>query len=127
MEEILQYVLSVDKNGNPLDGSKNYKIHLPYDIPPNMFWSLIVYDLETKLIIQTDQAWPSIHSQNKNLIKNDDGSIDVFFGPGLPNIEKNPWIKTIPEKKWYLILRIYGVTETKNIENWNPGEIEVLN
>ena len=56
MEEILQYVLSVDKNGNPLDGSKNYKIHLPYDIPPNMFWSLIVYDLETKLIIQTDQA-----------------------------------------------------------------------
>jgi len=127
MEEILQYVLSVDINGNLLDGSKNYKIHLPGNIPSNLFWSIIVYDTETKLIIKTDQSWPSIHSQNKNLKINDDGSIDVFFRSDLPIDEKNPCIKTIPEKKWYLILRIYGVKETNKNINWKPGEIEVLN
>ena len=56
MEETLQYVLKVDKNGNPLDGGKNYKIHLPPNIPLNQFWSMIVYDKETDLIIQTDQS-----------------------------------------------------------------------
>jgi hypothetical protein len=123
MEETLQYVLKVDKNGNPLEGGKNYKIHLPPNIPLNQFWSMIVYDKETDLIIQTDQNWPSVHSQSSNLIINQDGSVDAFFGP---NVQANSGIncvKTIPGKNWYLILRLYGVTELSNVNNWKPDEI----
>ena len=123
MEEILQYVFISDVKGKQLDGSKNYELHLPPNFPPNRFWSMIVYDKETDLIIQTDQNWPSVHNQSSNLIINQDGSIDAFFGPNVQANSGVNCVKTIPGKNWYLILRLYGVTEASNINNWKPDEI----
>ena len=89
----------------------------------NQFWSIILYDKETDLMINTDQSWPSVHSQTSSLIINQDGSVDAFFGQ---NVQANSGVnsvKTIPGKYWYLILRIYGVKKASNINNWNPDEI----
>jgi hypothetical protein len=123
MEETLQFVLKVDKSGNPLEGGKNYKIHLPPNIPMNQFWSIILYDKETDLMINTDQSWPSVHSQTSSLIINQDGSVDAFFGQNVQANSGVNCVKTIPGKYWYLILRIYGVKKASNINNWNPDEI----
>lgn len=123
MEETLRYVLTVDKNENPLEGGKNYKIHLPPNIPLNQFWSIIVYDKETDLMINTDQSWPSVHSQSSSLLINQDGSIDALFGPDVQANSGFNCVKTIPEKNWYMILRLYGVTELSNFNNWKPDEI----
>jgi hypothetical protein len=35
---------------------------------------------------------------------NKDGSIDVFFGPTEPD-QKSNWIKTVPGKGWFPIVR----------------------
>jgi hypothetical protein len=43
----------VDAKGNPLDGSKTYKLHLPPNIPVKDFWSLIIYDSQTRSQLQT--------------------------------------------------------------------------
>ena len=124
VKEEMQYQISSDGNGSQLEGGKNYKFHLPPNIPASNFWSIIVYDNQTHLMIKTDQPWPSVHSQCAKLIVNQDGSVDAWFGAKAPAGKENNWIKTIPGKNWNMILRIYYPMESWFDGSWKPGEIE---
>ena len=115
-----------DADGNPFQGENTYRLHLPPDIPVKDFWSAIVYDTQTRSMIQTDQQFPSVSSQNKDLLINKDGSVDVYFGPKAPEGEANNWIQTIPGKGWFMILRLYGPLEPWFNKTWKPGEIELV-
>jgi hypothetical protein len=118
---------SLDANGNPFDGSKTYKLHLPAHIPAKDFWSVIVYDTQTRSMLQTDQRFPSVSSQNQDLQVNADGSVDVYFGPKAPAGKESNWVQTIPGKGWFMILRLYGPLEPWFNQTWRPGEIELAN
>jgi hypothetical protein len=127
MEKELQHVISYDSKGHLLDGGKKYKLHLPSNIPASDFWSIIVFDQLTGLIIHSDQSWPSIYSNDKNLVYNDDGSVDAWFGPETIKGKECNWVKTIPGEQWYLILRLYYPLESWFEKRWRPGELEELN
>ncbi len=121
-----QYSLAtVDSRGKYLDGSKNYKLHFPKDVPAKDFWSICVYDNQTRSLLQTDQQYPSLNS-DRGVKANKDGSYDLYFGPKSPEGKESNWIQTIPGKGWNVILRFYGPLESWFDQTWKPGEIELI-
>jgi hypothetical protein len=120
-----QYAAAVtDSNGQRLDGSKTYKLHLPPNIPARDFWSFTVYDNQSRSMLQTDQPYPSIGNDRKGVVANADGSVDVWFGPSAPQGHESNWVQTVPGKGWNVVMRLYGPEEAWFNKTWRPGEIE---
>ena len=124
-----QYALAaLDSKGRYLDGAKDYQITIPGDVPAKDFWSLVVYDPQTRSMLQTDQPYPSKNNErNRDLVKNDDGSTTIWFGPKAPKGKEANWIQTVPGKGWFICLRLYGPLEPWFKQTWRPGEIEPVN
>jgi hypothetical protein len=119
-----QYAVAmVDADGNYLDGSKNYRLRLPPNIPVKTFWSLIPYDTQTRSVLQTDQRDTALSSEMGTVQANPDGSVDVYYGPEAPAGKESNWIQTVPDKGWFTILRLYGPLEPWFDKTWRPGEI----
>ena len=116
----------VDSDGKPLDGSKTYKIHLPPNIPAKDFWSFVVYDNQTRSMLQTDQQFPSVGSQKEGVVVNPDTSVDVWFGPTAPKGHETNWVQTVPGKGWNVLLRLYGPLQPWFDKTWKPGEFEMV-
>ena len=105
---------------------KTYQLHLPPNIPAKNYWSVAVYDNQTRSMLQTDQQFPSIGSEKKGVVTNPDTSVDVYFGPKAPKGKEGNWIQTTPGKGWNTILRLYGPLEPWYDKTWQPGEIELM-
>jgi hypothetical protein len=54
----------VDSKGEYLDGSKTYKLTLPPNIPAVKFWSLTLYDNQTRSMLETPQRYPRAGRQS---------------------------------------------------------------
>jgi hypothetical protein len=125
--QLSQYIFTEhDATGMYFDGGKSYHLHLPPNIPAKKFWSLLVYDPQTRSMLQTDQPFPSISSQKKGIIINPDTSVDVWFGPEAPAGKEANWIQTVPGKGWFLMLRLYGPLEPWFDKSWKPGEVDLV-
>ena len=95
-----------DGDGNWLDGGQSYSLHVDADVPVEDFWSVMVYDTETRSMIVNDQV-PGRDS-NAELKTNKDGSVDLYFGPKAPEGLESNWVKTIPGEGFFLYFRFYG-------------------
>jgi hypothetical protein len=131
-----QYAIAAkDADGNWLDGSKNYKLTLPANIPQENFWSFTNYDTQTRSMQQTDYKFPAIGagkgfpkdgSPNGPVQQNADGTTDVYFGPEAPEGLASNWIQTAPGRGWFTALRLYSPLQPWFDKTWRPGEIELV-
>ena len=122
-----QYAVAyMDSDGNPFDGGRTYKLHLPKDVPAKDFWSFTLYGNQTRALLQTDQQFPGIDNNKPGLIQNSDGSYDMYFGPMAPAGMEQNWIQTVPGKGWNVILRLYGPLEPWFDKTWRPGDFELV-
>ncbi|QKH35364.1 DUF1254 domain-containing protein [Achromobacter pestifer] len=112
-----------DAAGKPFDGGKNYVLRVPASVPAKDFWSVVLYDTQTRSMLQTDQPFPSLSSE-KNLATNPDGSVDIYFGPKAPAGKESNWIQTIPGKSWLTIFRLYGPLQPWFDKSWKLNDIQ---
>lgn len=111
-----------DKSGAWLNGSDDYTLHIPANVPAKEFWAATVYDVMTRSMIKTDTMKAGVSSHDK-LTLNADGSIDIHFGPKPPKDDVN-WVKTIPGRGWFAYFRWYGPTEAFFDKSWRLPDIE---
>ncbi|HML94000.1 MAG TPA: DUF1254 domain-containing protein [Thermodesulfobacteriota bacterium] len=126
-----QYLMTfLDGGKNPFDGAKTYKVTLPKDIPAAKFWSLTVYDSQTRSMLQTPQKYPRAGSQSypsPAAEPSKDGSTTIYFSSEQPEgVKPGNWIQTMPGKDWFVILRLYSPLEPFFTKKWRPTEIELV-
>ena len=112
-----------DKEGHAFDGVKSYRLRVPPNVPAKQFWSVTLYDVDTRSIILNEQHRAQLGSR-EDLAKNADGSVDVYFGPTSPKgFEKN-WIQSVPGQAWFGVFRFYAPTEAYFDKSWPLPDIE---
>ena len=126
-----QYLFGVyDADKNHFDGGKTYTVTLPPDIPENNFWSLTVYDNQTRSMLETPQLYPragSLEFPSPAAKAAADGSTTVWFAPEQPDgVERGNWIQTVPGKGWFVLLRLYSPLQPFFDKTWRPSEFKLI-
>jgi hypothetical protein len=112
-----------DKDGEWLDGGKSYRLHVPPNVPAKQFWSATLYDNDTRRLLENSQHKSDLSSRQE-LVRNADGSVDLYFGPTPPFEANKNWIQTIPGQGWFTYFRLFGPTETYHDRSWKLPDIE---
>ena len=98
-------------DGEPLDGSKhNYTLTFPAgQLPPvNAFWSVIMYDGKTQLLIENPINRYLINSPMLSGMKTDaDGSLTLYIQNKSPGADKESNWLPAPNEDMYLVMRLY--------------------
>lgn len=114
-----------DSDGNWLDGGKTYRLRVDAHVPAKQFWSVTAYDNESRCFIDNSEEIAD-RSSRMDLIKNADGSTDIFFGPIAPPGKEKNWIPTVPGKGWFTYFRLYAPTEAYFDRSWKLADIELV-
>ena len=118
------YFLAIeDKSGQIFDGSKAYRLTVPANPPVKLYWSVTAYDRATHALIK-NMSHPGRSSQIREMQKNADGSIDVYFGPKAPNGKEANWVPTDPKGEFELMFRFYGPTPALFDKTWKLPDVE---
>jgi hypothetical protein len=112
-----------DADGEFLNGSNTYRLHLPPDPPAALFWAVTAYNITDGTMPETPQLLPSINSFNE-LASNSDGSIDLWFGPEKPaDVPESNWIQTVEGRNFLVALRLYGTGVEFFDQTWKPDDV----
>jgi hypothetical protein len=115
--------VSRDKDGDPMDGSKVYRLNVPANPPVRQYWSVVLYDFATHALIR-DMPFSSRSSLQADIAKNSDGSTDVYFGPKAPAGKEKNWIPTQSGGRFEALFRFYGPEKALFDKSWVLPDIE---
>lgn len=96
-----------DADGDWLDGGTNYVLRVPADVPAADFWSMTLYDVDTRCLIKNERQIAD-RSSRMPLTVGDDGSTEIYIGPNAPAVLEGNWIPTVPGKAWFPYFRLYS-------------------
>lgn len=112
-----------DKAGDWLDGGRSYTLHVPPNVPAKQFWSATLYDNDTRRLLENTQRKADLSSRHE-LVRNEDDSVDLYFGPNPPTGKEKNWIQTNAGQGWFTYFRLFGPGETYHDRSWKLPDIE---
>jgi hypothetical protein len=118
-----------DSDGNMLRADRNYKLHVPADVPVGQFWSLTLYSENTRRPYDnggTEIRDVSLDSRMKELKYNEDGSIDLFIGPDAPAGFEMNHMKTVGDDGWFVYFRLYAPEEAFFDKTFKMADFELV-
>jgi hypothetical protein len=120
----IQYLAAYkDDAGKWLDGGKAYELVVPRDVPMLNFWSVVLYDNDTRGMIVNPQGKTEVNSRQA-LVKSADGSVRLVFSPKKPDgAPEANWIQTSPKKGFFAYFRWYSPTKAFFDRSWKMGNI----
>ena len=77
-----------DSDGDWPDGGKNYVPNVPVNAPAETFWSVTLYNVNTRCLIQNKQEIADPSLADGSCCENNDGSITIYMGPDKPAGDK---------------------------------------
>jgi hypothetical protein len=98
---------------------------VPASAPVHQYWSATVYDGKTHALMR-DIPCSSRASTTAGLAVNEDGSVDVYFGPAAPDGVSANWVPTKACTSFEVIFRFYGPDKPLFDKTWKLPDIEKL-
>ena len=115
-------------DGRPLDGTKKWVLRYPAgQLPPvNLFWSLTMYNLPQRLLVENPINRYSIGDRTPGLKKGKDGSLEIYLQNESPGADKESnWLPT-PKGPFFMVSRMYGPKQPLIDGTWkDPPLVEV--
>lgn len=74
------------------------------------------------MITEVERAGRS--SQSPGLQTNDDGSVDLYFGPAAPDGKEANWVPTDSNGRFEVLFRFYGPVPALFDKSWQLHDIE---
>ena len=127
IEDAIYPNTGVDAAGQPLVGTKSYKLHFEKaNLPPaGAFWSLTAYDL-TGFPIPNPEKRYAVGDRDP-LVFNADGSLDLYVGQNPPDAAtlKPNWLPTAADP-YNLTLRVYLPKREVLDGRWTPPPVTAI-
>ena len=114
-----------DDTGAYLDGARDYRLSIPLPVPGSLFWSITIYDAETRSQVQAPQGRAALRSLFELRDLPGSGTAELRFGPSAPAVGAGAWLQTIPGRGWFAYIRIYGPEAPAFDGSWKPGDFQV--
>ena len=119
-----------DSDGELLRADRNYKLHVPADVPVAQFWSLTLYSENTRRPYDnggTEISDVSLDSRMNQLTYNEDGSIDLYIGPDAPQGMEANHMKTVNNDGWFVYFRLYAPEQAFFDKSFTLPDFEQIN
>ncbi len=112
-----------DAKGKWFDGGKAYSLRVPPEVPAGQWWSVALYDIETRCFIDTKYDKAEIGSRS-HLAADPDGSVTLVFAPEPPTgSPESNWIPTAPGRAWFAYFRLYAPLQPYFDASWKLPDI----
>jgi len=115
-----------DADGDALMGENDYSLKIEPNPPAATFWSITVYDARNRLIIRNKIRKSDLSSRTEGLQTNEDGSVDLYFGPTAPAGKENNWVQTNPGESVFLYMRFYGPLKSYDQQTYQMNKVKKI-
>jgi hypothetical protein len=120
------YLMTIwDKDGEALHGGDTYRLIVPANAPVNQYWSATAYDRSTHALIR-GLPRSSRSSQSPGLLKNADGSVEIYFASKVPPGKETNWVPTSASGIFEVLFRFYGPEQPLFDKTWVLPDIEKM-
>ena len=98
-----------DENGAYLLGDRTYRLRVPANPSVKRFWAVTAHDPLSRSLL--DSGGNITVSSTRGVDANPDGSVDIYLGQKAPKGKEKNFIKTDPDKGFFVVFRFYEPLE----------------